>query len=128
MSVTLRRYFRGATLATMVTPLTGERRTYHLDHQGTVQCLTNAQGVVTDRFACDAWGNEFRRTGASINRQWYIGHLGYYRQVDQALDYVRARWLDPHRASWLAGDPIRMGGIYQYPWDLPPSVASDPTG
>ncbi len=75
MSVTLRRYFRGDTLATMVTPLTGERRTYHLDHQGTVQRLTNVQGVVTDRFASDAWGSEFRRTGPSINRQWYIGRL-----------------------------------------------------
>ncbi len=102
MSVTLRRYFRGATLATLVTPLTGERRTYHLDHQGTVQCLTNAQGVVTDRFACDAWGNEFRRTGPSLNRQWYIGHLGYYRQVDQALDYVRAEYYGPQSGQVLS--------------------------
>jgi RHS repeat-associated protein len=69
---------------------------------------------VTDRFACDAWGVQVKRTGSSINRQWYIGQLGYYRQVDQALDYVRARWSRPGVARWLSPDPLGVvlaGGI-----------------
>ncbi len=106
MSTALRTEWRGATLAAMQDHVAGVTRTYHLDHQGTVQCLTDDNGVVTDRFSCDAWGNEFKRTGTSINRHWYIGHLGYYRQVDQALDYVRARTLSVGRGAWLSLDPV----------------------
>ena len=127
MSTALRTYWRGATLAAMQDHVAGVTRTYHLDHQGTVQCLTDDNGVVTDRFACDTWGNEFKRTGTSINRHWYIGHLGYYRQVDQALDYVRARWLAPRPARWIG--PDRYSTTHSYPYaDSSPAIAVDPTG
>ncbi len=107
MSTALRTEWRGATLAAMQDHVAGVTRTYHLDHQGTVQCLTDDNGVVTDRFSCDAWGNEFTRTGTSINRHWYIGNLGHYRHVEQALDYVRARWFCPHGGTWVSQDPLQ---------------------
>src|SRR5688500_4602414 len=94
MGTPLRRYYNGSNgPVTMVDCRTNQKRYDHHDHQGTVQCLTDQAGTVTDRFASDAWGVQVKRTGTSINRQWYIGGSGYYRQVDQALDYVRARYL-----------------------------------
>ncbi len=127
MSTALRTYWRGATLAAMQDHVAGVTRTYHLDHQGTVQCLTDDNSVVTDRFACDAWGNQFKRTGTSINRHWYVGNLGYYRQVDQALDYVRARYLVALHGRWLGRDFLFPWLGYPYAGGQP--VASvDPSG
>ncbi len=127
MGQALRRNYRGSTLAGMVDVATGERRNYFFDHQGTVQCLTDMQGNVTDRFASDAWGVPVKRTGTSLNRQWYVGNLGYYRQVDQALDYVRARWLDNGQANWLSRDIHPRQLSYAYGGQRP-SWATDPTG
>ncbi|MBM3458521.1 MAG: hypothetical protein FJX77_08330 [Armatimonadetes bacterium] len=127
MSVALRRCYRGATLAGMEDVAAGERRNYYFDHQGTVQCLTDMNGNVTDRFAADAWGVEVKREGTSINRQWYVGNLGYYREVDRVLDYVRARWLALPRANWLARDRDPRQLPYGYAGQQPPR-ATDPTG
>jgi RHS repeat-associated protein len=105
----------------------GQNRYYHFDHQGTVQCLTDSTGAVTDRFASDAWGVQVKRTGSSINRQWYIGNWGYYRQVDQVLDYVRARYLAPSLGAWLSHDWDLTEPYYQYVSNRP-SLLADPTG
>ncbi len=76
---------------------TGRRLNYHFDHQGTVQCLTDMQGNVTDRFASDAWGVPVKRTGTSLNRQWYVGMYHMYYPVINAP--VRNRPDYPARAS-----------------------------
>jgi RHS repeat-associated protein len=130
MRTPLRTYYHGPQgLAAMIDHASGQRRTFHYDHQGTVQCLTDGTGQVTDRFAANAWGVQVKRTGTGINRHWYIGRSGYYRQVDQALDYVRARWLDVAAAGWLSVDPlmpdVRPG--YKYA-ENQPSLARDPSG
>src|SRR2546426_6911827 len=104
MSTPLRRYYRGHTLATMRDEQAGQSRTYHFDHQGTAQALTDSSGAVTDRFASDAWGVEVKRTGSSVNRQWYIGNWGYYRQVNRMLVYVRTRYFQSSAARWLSQD------------------------
>src|SRR5688500_6953709 len=105
MRTPLRRYYRGHTLATMRDVQAGHSRHYHFDHQGTVQCLTDQTGAVTDRFASDAWGVQVKRTGTSINRHWYIGNLGYYRSPIGAVDYVRARYLKAAHGMWMSRDP-----------------------
>ena len=104
MSVT-RRYYRGHNLVAMRDGLGNQSRYFHFDHQGTTQCLTDSSGAVTDRFASDACGVEVRRTGTSLNRQWYIGKLGYYQEIDEAKTYVRARWLAPSLGAWMTKDP-----------------------
>jgi RHS repeat-associated protein len=106
-----------------------QTRYYHFDNQGTTQALTDSTGTVTDRFASDAWGVQVKRTGTSINRQWYIGRAGYYRQVDQSLDYVRARTLSPATASWLTADYglLRDSAPYRYVNNRAPRE-SDPAG
>jgi RHS repeat-associated protein len=106
----------------------GVNRYYHFDHQGTTQALTDSTGAVTDRFASDAWGVQVKRTGSSINRQWYVGNLGYIRQVDQALDDVRARYLDVLRGRWLSTDHLKTDGrVYLYAMGSPVAFA-DPSG
>ncbi len=97
MMQALRRYYRGATLAAMEEVQTGRRLNYHFDHQGTVQCLTDDTGAVTDRFASDAWGVPVKRTGTSLNRQWYVGMYHMYYPVINAP--VRNRPDYPARAS-----------------------------
>jgi RHS repeat-associated protein len=126
----LRRYYRGHSLVAMRDVQAAQTRYYHADNQGTVQALTDSTGAVTDRFASDAWGVQVKRTGSSINRQWYVGQLGYVRQVDQALDYVRARYLAIPRGRWLARDPLGArgrAGPYGYCANTP-AAKVDPSG
>src|SRR3712207_2745543 len=106
MRTPLRRYYRGHNLGAMRDVPAAQTRYYHFDHQGTTQCLSDSTGAVTDRFGADAWGVEVKRTGSNINRQWYIGNWGYYRQVDQPFSYVRARYLNPALGQWLARTPL----------------------
>lgn len=110
MSTPLRRYYRGHTLATMRDEVAATSRTYHFDHQGTTQCLTDSTGAVTDRFASDAWGVQVKRTGTSVSRQWYIGNSGYYRPKDGIASYVRARYMDSPCGRWISQDPLIIEG------------------
>jgi len=106
VSTPLRRYYRGHDLVGLRDEVNASTRYYRFDHQGTTQCLTDSTGTVTDRFAADAWGVPVKRTGNSINRHWYIGNWGYYRQADSALDYVRARLYAYTQGAWISQDPL----------------------
>jgi RHS repeat-associated protein len=127
MSTALRTYIRGFDLVAMRDQAAGQNRYHHFDHQGTTQALTDSTGTVTDRFASDAWGVQVKRTGASINRQWYVANLGYTRQVEQALDYVRARYAAPAIGRWISRDPVPLGTPYVYAGDAPAAYV-DPSG
>jgi RHS repeat-associated protein len=130
MSTALRTYYRGYNLVGMRDEVASATRYYHFDHQGTTQCLTDGTGAVTDRFASDAWGMQAKRTGTSINRQWYIGNWGYYRQVDQVLDYVRMRYLQVGLGRWLSRDRASQRvdeGWYHYIRNRP-ATSVDPSG
>jgi RHS repeat-associated protein len=126
----LRRYYRGHNLVTMH-DVGGADRHYHFDHQGTTQCLTDSNGSVTDRFAASAWGVQTKRTGSSINRQWYIGNWGYFRQVGHPLDYIRARYLSFIQGRWISRDPSGLffdgSNPYAYVKNRP-AANVDPSG
>jgi len=122
----LRTHYRGHRLVAMRDEVAGQNRYYHFDHQGTTQCLTDQAGTVTDRFASNAWGVPVKRTGTSINRQWYIGGHGYYRQPDRPVDNVRMRWRNPHGA-WLSADPVQKSARYRYAANSP-VARIDPSG
>jgi hypothetical protein len=66
VSTALRTYYRGHNLAAMRDSVAATNRYYHIDHQGTTQCLTDSMGAVTDRFAADAWGVQVKRTGTAL--------------------------------------------------------------
>src|SRR5437763_3814323 len=113
MSTALRTYYRGASLVTMRDEQAGANSVFHFDHHGTTQLLTNNAGAPTDRFASDAWGVQVKRTGSSINRNWYVGKWGYYRQTELLTIYVRARYLAPTCGTWITPDPMKepRGGL-----------------
>jgi hypothetical protein len=128
MSTPLRRYFRGSTLSGMHDVQANQMRYYHFDHQGTTQALTDSTGAVTDRFASDAWGVQVRRTGSSINRQWYIGNWGYYRQKDVGTDYLRGRYYIGSAAVMASPDAWALyGTLYGYCGGMPTGHV-DPSG
>jgi RHS repeat-associated protein len=140
MPTTIRRYFRGHDLVTLQEPQTGQSRVYHFDHQGTTQALTDYSGAVTDTFAADAWGNQVKRTGTSINRQWYIGRWGYYKETGARLDYVRRRFRSGWIGQWITPDPaLRLGAVPRWSPSRPsrtrysyvsnrPTTLIDPSG
>jgi len=128
MGTSLRSYYRGHSLVSMRDGQAGASRYYHFDAQGTTQCLTDASGAVTDRFAADAWGVQIKRTGISINRHWYIGNLGYQRAAS-AGDYVRRRQLQPLSGTWLTRDPSRHPAVGEYRYaEGSPAQWTDPSG
>jgi len=130
VSTPLRRYYRGHDLVGLRDEVNASTRYYRFDHQGTTQCLTDQAGTVTDRFAADAWGVPVKRTGSSINRQWYVGNWGYYRQVDRLLDYVRARNTQPDMGRWMTKDPAGEDSdrsLYAYALNSP-VLRVDPSG
>lgn len=130
MSTALRTYYRGDELVGLRDGQGNSTRYYHFDHQGTTQCLTDKTGAVTDRSATDAWGVEVKRTGSSINRQWYIGNGGYYRGEREFHLYVRARNLSTASATWLSADcndQETPEPPYQYVRNHP-TIIVDPSG
>jgi RHS repeat-associated protein len=115
VSTALRTYIRGNNLVSMIDHQANQKRIYHFDHQGTTQCLTDATtGAVTDRFAADAWGVPVKRTGTSLNRQWYVGNWGSYGKLETC--YLRDRYYRQVLASFLATDSAseQGGGRYVY--------------
>ena len=128
MTAVLRRYFRGRKLNTMEDVVAGKKYVFHFDHQGSTQALTDATtGAVTDRFASDAWGVPVKRTGTSLNRNWYIGNSGYYASPRTSGDYVRGRYLSTFLGCWMSRD--RFPGELPYAYaELNPAGRIDPGG
>jgi RHS repeat-associated protein len=129
MGTSLRSYSRGHTLVSMHDGVANATRYYHFDHQGTTQCLTNEAGVVTDRFASDAWGVEVKRTGSSINRHWYVGKQGYYL-TGTGVYYARARFVNARIGGWISAEPARIaeGELHFVYVNNRASIKIDPTG
>jgi len=129
MGTSLRSYYRGHSLVSMRDGQASASRYYHFDAQGTTQCLTNEAGAVTDRFSADAWGVEVRRTGASINRHWYVGDRGYLRDTADST-YVRRRMSIPELGRWMSRDPLHYSpepDPYMYVRNKP-ALYTDPSG
>jgi hypothetical protein len=127
MRTPLRRYARGDELITLDEVQQNRSRVYSFDHQGTTQCLTDETGAVTDRFAADACGVQVKRTGTSINREWYIGSLGQ-RTDSGNYHYSRSRYLAPSLGAWLSAEAwyrpeLRYGYVRNSP-----ALRRDPSG
>ena len=83
---------------------------YVSDALGSTRALTNSQGVVTDSYAYDAFGQLLSRTGTTVNSFLYTGE-----QKDEAagLYNLRARYYDPAAGRFLTAD--RYQGNLQSP-------------
>jgi RHS repeat-associated protein len=74
---------------------------YQKDGLGSTRALTNASGVVTDRYTYDAFGRMLAQTGSTVNSYLFAGQQ---RDVMTGLDYLRARWLNPASGRFMSQD------------------------
>jgi|GEM_PF-2796256 len=85
---------------------------YHYDEQGSILFLTDANGVVTDKYAYDDWGNTISHAGSTQQPYQYVGALGYYTHYqDPNLKYKQLglRFYNPQTARFTQMDPIADG-------------------
>jgi RHS repeat-associated protein len=73
------------------------------DGQRSTRQLTDADGSITDTYACDAFGNLLTHTGTTPNNYLYAG-----QQFDPRLGayYLRARYYAPSIGRFLTTDPL----------------------
>ncbi len=102
-------------LVSLYRPASGEERWYHADGLGSVRLLTDAGGVVTDRYGYRAFGEALvgERVGGDVQPYQFAGesldpNSGFY--------YNRARWLDVGVGRFVGMDPF--GGSVQDPVTL----------
>ncbi len=109
-----------------------DTRYYVIDGLGHVRALVNSQGVPTDLYHYDSWGNPLP-TGTETTRQPYRwnGAYGYEYIPATGLYHVGAREYDPRTGRWLQRDPIGVAGghpnVYLYCFNSP-LIWKDPSG
>lgn len=81
----------------------GTKSYYLVDGLGSTRVLTDASGVVTDRYVYDAFGRTIVRSGSTVNSYLFAG-----QQRDSALgmDYLRARFLNTETGRFASADPF----------------------
>ncbi|MHB0960422.1 MAG: putative Ig domain-containing protein [Pirellulaceae bacterium] len=124
-------YVHGLDLISQNRPADTGNSFYHVDGLGSTRALTNALGVVADRYIYDAFGRTIGQVGSTGNVHLFAGEQ---RDVATGLDYLRARWMDTGSGKFVSRD--RFHGLLRQPLTLhkylyanasPPSV-TDPTG
>jgi RHS repeat-associated protein len=68
-----------------------ERSFYHVDGLGSTRALTDINGLVSDRYAYEAFGEIIKQLGNTQNLYLFAGEQ---RDPNFGLDYLRARYLD----------------------------------
>ena len=79
----------------------GKMSLYLYDGHGSVRCLIDENGKVTDTYNYDAFGNLLDKTGTTVNNYLYCGE-----QFDSAtgLYYLRARYMNPATGTFITQD------------------------
>jgi RHS repeat-associated protein len=99
---------------------------YVYDGGGSVRQLTNSNGVVTDEYEYDAYGNSFTKSGTTPNNYLYRGEQ---YDSDLGLYYLRARYYNASTGRFLSADPEAGEGQRRYEYAAADPVNSiDPSG
>ena len=72
----------------------GTYQNYHFDSRGSTVAMTDAKGVVTDRFEYDSYGGSLSHTGTSDTPFQFNGKYGVQTDPNGLL-YMRARYYNP---------------------------------
>lgn len=94
-------YVHGLDLISQKRPAETGKSFYHVDGLGSTRALTDAAGVVTDRYIYDAYGRTTGQVGATGNVYLFAGEQ---RDVTLGLDYLRARWMNPSVGRFASRD------------------------
>ena len=89
------------------------RSFYGYDGLGSVRFLMDNQGILTDTYTYDAFGNLIEKSGATPNHHLYAGEE---LDSDLGLYYLRSRYLNPSSGRFLTQDAF--GGISTEPRTL----------
>lgn len=109
----------------------GKVSVYLYDGHGSVVGLTDENGVVTDTYSYDAFGNLLRSTGTTANNYRYCGE-----QFDDTtgLYYLRARYMDTSTGRFISQDTYQGDindpvSLHKYLYaDANPVTYCDPSG
>lgn len=83
----------------------GVQSYYEVDRLGSTRALTNASGVVTDRYIYDAFGNIIFHSGSTLNSYLFAGEQ---TDATTGLHYLRARYYDSSLGRLTSADPLRQ--------------------
>jgi RHS repeat-associated protein len=86
---------------------------YQKDGLGSTRALTNASGVVTDRYVYDAFGRTIGQTGSTVNSYLFAGQQ---RDAATGLDYLRARYMSVSAGRFISRDSFE--GVLKDPLTL----------
>lgn len=118
---------------------TGETNWFHTDGLGSITGVTNAAGVVLQRFAFDAWGKRLNpATNGTITGTtsggFTRGYTDHEQLDDLGLIHMNGRVYDPVLGRFLSADPNVDGvedaqGFNRYSYvGNNPMNATDPSG
>ena len=96
-------YVHGLDLISQNRPADTGKSFYHVDGLGSTRALTNALGLVTDRYIYDAFGRTIGQSGATDNVYLFAGEQ---RDLATGLDYLRARWMSPATGRFASRDTV----------------------
>ncbi|MFK3774184.1 RHS repeat-associated core domain-containing protein [Pseudomonas sp. NPDC089406] len=100
---------------------------YQLDHLGTPQELTSAQGGICWSARYKAYGNVARLDIEEIDNP--LRFQGQYFDAETGLHYNRHRYYNPGTGRYLTADPIKLaGGLNSYRYVPNPTGWVDPLG
>jgi RHS repeat-associated protein len=102
-----------------------------VDGLGSTRALTDSNGLVSDRYAYEAFGEIIKQLGNTQNLYLFAGEQ---RDPNLGLDYLRARYLDVNTGRFISRDSFF--GLQQQPTSLHkylyannnPINFTDPTG
>lgn len=100
---------------------------YQLDHLGTPQELTRADGRLCWSARYRAYGNVLKLDIAEVDNP--LRFQGQYFDAETGLHYNRHRYYNPSTGRYLTPDPIRLaGGLNSYRYVPNPTGWVDPLG
>jgi RHS repeat-associated protein len=99
------------------------------DRLGSVDTLTDGEGVVVDKRSFDSFGRILSETNPSVS--FLYGYTGRERDLESGLDYYRARYYDPAVGRFISVDPMGFEAgdtnLYRYVSNSSTNY-TDPTG
>jgi RHS repeat-associated protein len=99
------------------------------DRLGSIDVLTNEQGIIVDQRTYDSFGNTLSQLDPTV--KFRFGYTGRESDPETGLYYYRARYFDANVGRFISTDPIGFeagdSNLYRYV-NNSSTLATDPSG